>query len=297
MAAPGRVPARPAAQCSYASFPPSRRRNARMLRSLSPRRRLLVLALALAVLAGATAGLVVALRPQAAPRAVAGAVVPVLVVHGYDGTPADFDRLAGLLAASDRPVVRVALPARGTLDIAESARALAAAVDRTGAARVDLAGYSAGGIVVRAFLGLPGRAGQARHVVLLGTPNHGTQIAELAASLDPRLCTGACAQLVPSSSFLARLNQDGTPPGPEVTSIWTARDQTVTPPASAVLHGARNVRVQDVCVSSGVGHGGLVSDPLVLGLAVRALDGTLDEAPGPADCTGLQALGARPGTG
>jgi len=46
------------------------------------------------------------------------------VVHGYDGTPAEFDRLAALLAASGRPVVRVALPAQGTGDIAASARAL-----------------------------------------------------------------------------------------------------------------------------------------------------------------------------
>jgi hypothetical protein len=131
----------------------------------------------------------------------------------------------------------------------------------------------------------------------VGAPNHGAEIAGLAASLDPRLCTGACAQLVPSSAFLARLNQEGTPPGPEVTSIWTARDKTVTPPTSAVLEGAHNVRVQDVCASSGVGHGGLVTDPLVLGLAVRALEGDLAQRLGPADCSDLQALGAGPTTG
>jgi len=88
-----------------------------MLRSLSPRRRLLVLTLALALTAGTAAGLVLALRPQASPPMIADAVVPVLVVHGYDGTPAEFDRLAALLAASGRPVVRVALPAQGTGDI------------------------------------------------------------------------------------------------------------------------------------------------------------------------------------
>lgn len=256
-----------------------------------------MLTLALAVAGGSAAGLALVLRPQAGPRVLPDAVVPVLAVHGYDGTPAEFDRLAALLVTSGRPVVRVALPAQGTGDIAASARALAAAVDRAGAARVDLVGYSAGGIVVRAFLGLPGRARRARRVVLVGTPNHGAELAGLAASLDPRLCTGACAQLAPSSAFLARLNQQGSPPGPEVTSIWTARDETVTPPASAVLEGARNVRVQDVCASSGVGHGGLVTDPLVLGLAVRALDGTLDAVPGPADCDDLQALGAGPATG
>jgi triacylglycerol lipase len=262
-----------------------------MLRSLSPRRRLLVLGLALALTVAAVAGLALALHPEVRPRPVAGALVPVLLVHGYDGTPAEFDRLAALLGAAGRPVVRVALPDRGTGDIAASARVLASAVDASGAPRVDLVGYSAGGIVVRAYLDLPGRAAAARHVVLLGAPNHGAEIAGLAASLDPGLCPEACAQLAPTSSFLARLNADATPPGPDYTSIWTARDQTVTPPASAVLAGARNVRVQDVCAASGVGHGGLVTDPLVLGLALRALDGTLRGAPGPADCATLEAAG------
>ncbi|HYT24894.1 MAG TPA: alpha/beta fold hydrolase [Actinomycetota bacterium] len=263
-----------------------------MLRSLSPRRRLLAVAVVAAVAVGA-AGLALALRPGTTPKALPGAVVPVLLVHGYDGTPAEFDRLAVLLAASGRPVVRVALPARGTGDIEASARVVARAAGRTGAARVDLVGYSAGGIVVRAFLDLPGRAATARHVVLLGAPNHGTEIAGLAAALDPRLCPVACSQLAPTSSLLARLNADGTPPGPDYTSIWTSRDETVTPPDSAVLEGARNVRVQDVCASSGVGHGGLVTDPAVLGLVVRALDGALDARPGPSDCAPLEALGAR----
>jgi triacylglycerol lipase len=261
-----------------------------MLGSLSPRRRLLALAVALVLGLGVAAGLALALRPDARQRP--GAPVPVLLVPGYDGTPAVFDRLAGLLGAAGRPVVRIALPDRGTGDIGASARVLARAVDRSGAARVDLVGYSAGGIVVRAYLDLPGRAAAARHVVLLGSPNHGAEIAGLAASLEPGLCPRACAQLAPASSFLARLNADPTPPGPDYTSIWTARDQTVTPPASAVLAGARNVRVQDVCAASGVGHGGLVTDPLVLGLAVRALQGTLPGAPGPADCATLEAAGA-----
>ncbi|HEX2156443.1 MAG TPA: lipase, partial [Actinomycetes bacterium] len=170
---------------------------------------------------------------------------------------------------------------------------LAGAVDRTGAARVDLVGFSAGGVVVRVLLEDPARALRARRVVLLGAPNHGTELAGAAAALDPGLCAGACAQLAPGSSLLAELNEgDETPPGPEFFSVWTALDQTVTPPATAVLDGAANIRVQDVCASARLGHGALVTDPLAVGLVVEALAGTLPEAPGAGDCAALRAAGA-----
>jgi triacylglycerol esterase/lipase EstA (alpha/beta hydrolase family) len=192
-------------------------------------------------------------------------------------------------------VVVVQLPDRGTGDIEASAGVVARAVDGTGASTVDLVGYSAGGIVVRTYLDKPGVAGHVRHVVLLGSPNHGAQLAGLASLLGPQLCQGACAQLVPGSSLLAHLNQlvggHEFPAGPDVTSIWTALDRTVTPPTSAVLAGARNVRLQDVCRDSRVGHGGLVRDPLTVGLALRALDGGLQRQPRPSDCAVLRGAG------
>jgi triacylglycerol lipase len=261
-----------------------------MVSSLSPRRRALAATAAVALVA-ALAAAAVALR--SGPGAGGDpAEVPVLLVPGYEGTPASLDALAARLRAAGRRVVVVALPDRGTGDLAGSARVLAGAVEETGAARVDLVGHSAGGIVVRAFLATPGGLARARRVVLLGAPNHGAELAGAAAALDPGLCGGACAQLVPGSAFLAALNRgDETPSGPAFTSIWTASDQTVTPPASARLAGAVNVRVQDVCAGSGVGHGALVRDPLVLGLVVRALDGALPRPPGPGDCAALRAAG------
>src|SRR5262245_43043388 len=265
-----------------------------MLASLSPRRRLLLAAVALLAVAATVAVLLVALWPARQPTP--ERVVPVVLVHGYDGTAASLGALSSRLRAQGRQVVVVQLPERGTGDIEVSAGVVARAVDGTGANTVDLVGYSAGGIVVRTYLGQPGVAAHVRHVVLLGSPNHGAQLASLAALLGPQVCSGACAQLVPGSALLARLNQlvrgNEFPAGPDVTSIWTAEDRTVTPPASAVLAGARNVRVQDVCADSRVGHSGLVRDPLTLGLALRALSGGLEHQPGPADCAGLRGAGA-----
>jgi triacylglycerol esterase/lipase EstA (alpha/beta hydrolase family) len=269
-----------------------------MLRSLSPRRRLLLLVVALLAVAGSLAGLLLGLRPGEIGKPPEGPV-PIVLVHGYDGTPSTLDALATRLRRGGRQVVTVELPDRGTDDIDVSAGTVARAVDATRAARIDLVGYSAGGIVVRDYLGQPGRAARARHVVLLGTPNHGTRLADMASLLGPQLCGGACPQLAPDSQLLQRLNRlvSGVeiPPGPDVTSIWTARDRTVTPPTSAVLAGARNIRMQDVCADSAASHGQLARDPLAIGMIVRAVDGALTRQPGPGDCTALRAAGA--GTG
>jgi triacylglycerol lipase len=261
--------------------------------SVSPRRRLLVVALAVAVILAAVGALAVAAgrgRP-AGPGSVFGET-PVLVVPGYNGTPASVGTMAARLRSAGRRVEVVDLPDRGTGDLRASARALGAAVDRTGAARVDLVGYSAGGVVVRLWLADPVEALRARRVVLLGTPNHGTELAGAAAALGPGLCGSIC-QLAPGSALLAELNRgDETPPGPRFFSIWTALDQTVVPPATAALDGAANIRVQDVCPSARLGHGDLVTSPLALGLVVEALEGTLPDPPGTDDCAALRATGA-----
>jgi triacylglycerol lipase len=263
--------------------------------SVSPRRRVLVVALAVAVALGVVAALVAGLAGTGGPGTgpVASGEAPVLVVPGYNGTPASVGTLAARLRSAGRRVVVVDLPDRGTGDLRASATALGRAVDRTGAARVDLVGYSAGGVVVRLWLADPARALRARRVVLLGTPNHGTELAGgAAAALGPGLCASIC-QLAPGSALLAELNRgDETPPGPQFFSIWTALDQTVIPPATATLDGAANIRVQDVCPSARLGHGDLVTASLALGLVVEALEGTLPDPPGPGDCAALRAVGA-----
>jgi len=259
---------------------------------VSPRRRALVMAAALAVVVAL--GAVTAAAGwwrRAGPELARAGQVPVLVVPGYNGNAASVGTLAARLRAAGRLVVVVDLPDRGTRDLRASARALGAAADRTGAARVDLVGYSAGGVVIRLWLADPARALRARRVVLLGTPNHGTELAGAAAALDPGLCGSVC-QLAPGSGLLAELNRgDETPPGPRFFSIWTAFDQTVVPPATAALDGAANIRVQDVCASARLGHGDLVVNPLALGLVVEALAGTLPDPPGAGDCAAVAAAG------
>jgi hypothetical protein len=137
-----------------------------------------------------------------------------------------------------------------------------------------------------------GGAAQARRVLTLGSPHHGTTIADLAAGIAPAECPEGCQQLTTDSTLLARLNAgDETPAGPTWVSVWTTADQTVTPPDSARLAGALEVPVQSVCADSRVGHGQLPTDPLVQGIVLAEL------AAGPpvqltsADCTRLSNPG------
>jgi triacylglycerol esterase/lipase EstA (alpha/beta hydrolase family) len=97
-----------------------------MLASLSPRRRLLLVATVVLAVAVAVAGLLVTLWPDRQPTP--ERVVPVVLVHGYDGTPASFDLLSSRLRSGGRQVVVVQLPERGTGDIDASAGVVAQAV-------------------------------------------------------------------------------------------------------------------------------------------------------------------------
>ena len=111
----------------------------------------------------------------------------------------------------------------------------------SGAPSVDVVGYSAGGVVVRLWVRDHGGDAQARRVLTLGSPQHGTSVAALGAEVAGG-CPTACEQLLPDSALLRRLNAgDETPAGPEWATVRSSADQVVTPTASAALDGALNV--------------------------------------------------------
>ncbi|MCO7219790.1 lipase [Klenkia sp. PcliD-1-E] len=266
-----------------------------MLAGLSPARRRLVLGLLAALVVGAvalTAALLVPRLTTEAPAPVSQADPgPVLLVPGYGGSTTGLQSLADVLTAAGRDATVVPVPGDGTGDLEASAQVLGQAVDaalaRTGASSVDVVGYSAGGVVARLWAA-DGGAGQARRVLTLGSPHHGTTVADLAGSLAPDQCPVACQQLETGSELLRRLNAgDETPTGPTWVSIWTDDDTTVTPPDSARLDGALNLTVQSVCADSTVGHGQLPTDPLVQGMVLAELASGQPVELGPADCARL----------
>jgi triacylglycerol lipase len=262
---------------------------------LSPARRRVVLA-CLALVLVAAGALVAALVARSSSAPAAGPVAqerpgPVLLVPGYGGGTGSVQSLADELTAAGRDATVVDLPGDGTGDLNAAAEALGQAADaalaRTGEQSVDVVGYSAGGLVARLWVA-DGNAGVVRRVVTLGSPHHGTSLADLAGDLAPGQCPVGCQQMASDSALLTGLNDgDETPEGPTWVSIWTTQDQTVTPPDSARLDGALNLTVQSVCADVQVGHGDLPRNPLVQQIVVAELVAGDPVELGPADCARL----------
>jgi triacylglycerol lipase len=219
---------------------------------------------------------------------------PVLLVAGYGGSTAALDALGAALRAAGRTVRVVPPVGDNTGDLRVQAQTLERVAQQaidSGAPSVDVIGYSAGGVVARIWAAELGGAAQARRVVTLGSPHHGTDLAGLAAGLLTGRCPTACRQLAPGTDVLADLPE--TPAGPRWTSIWTTEDELVIPPTSASLRGAVNIELQQVCADSRVKHGVLPRDPLTIGLVERALAGPVPPAGAPtaADCGPLRQAG------
>lgn len=265
---------------------------------MSPRRRLVVLGTALLAVLLVIGILVPVLRARHASTGTGVAQSrpgPVLLVPGYGGGTGALDVLAGALRRSGRTAIVVPAIDGGTGDLLAQARnlqAVAAAQLAAGAPSVDVIGYSAGGVVTRIWTAELGGDVHVRRVVTLGSPFHGTQLAELGAATAPGSCPTACRQLVPGSDVLAGLQ--ARPLGVPWTSVWTAQDSVVVPPTSAQLPGAVDIQLQRVCPDARVQHGTLPTDPLVVGIVAAALSGP-SPAPAPvaSACTALRSAGQR----
>jgi len=250
-----------------------------MLDSLAPARRRLVLVLsgigvATAVVIGALL-LVPGARSDPPVQSDQNVLGPVLLVPGYGGSTGSLQSLAARITSVGRDATVMGLPDNGTGDLASSAaaldRAARAALSRTGANSVDVVGYSAGGVVARQWVA-DGGATVVRRVITLGSPHHGTTLADLAGSAGLGNCPSACRQLTSDSDLLRRLNAgDETPTGPTWVSIWTTQDETVTPPDSANLAGALNLPVQSICPEAAISHGELPTAPLVQAMVLAEL--------------------------
>jgi len=261
----------------FAALSPARRRFVMLMAAMAT---VVVVVVTIVVIGRATSG--VEPVPQGSPG-------PVLLVPGYGGSLRSLEPLVARLRAEGRDASIVALAGDGTGDLHQQAQVLQdaaqAALSRTGAASVDVIGYSAGGVVARLWVRDFGGAQIARRVLTIGSPHHGTSVAELASEAVPGLCTGACEQLNPDSDLLRMLNAgDETPEGPRFVSIWSTADELVTPPASSELEGALNLSVQSLCPTSQVLHRALPADPLVLSLVVLEIGPALPAVPTSADC-------------
>lgn len=182
-------------------------------------------------------------------------------------------------------------------DIRISAAELSAEVNnvlaKTGASKVDLVGWSQGGMMPRYYINDLGGAAKVNMLVGLAPSNYGTTVDGL-TTLVTRLgllglATGllsigceACDQQLQGSSFLTSLNQAPTVPSVKYVVIETADEDVVTPYTNAFLPAAPNVRnitVQNQCPQD-------ASDHLSIGYDSNALQDVIS-ALGP-DSPGFQ---------
>jgi triacylglycerol lipase len=199
---------------------------------------------------------------------------PVLLVPGYGGGRDALEILTGRIRATGRTATVLTLPGDGTGDFTQQVEVLDRAADAaiaSGAPSVDVVGFSAGGVVTGLWLARADGADQARRVVTLGSPLHGTLLAAQGATQFPDQCPAACRQMVPGNPVLAELAAAAVGTQVPWLSLWTARDEIVTPVETSRLDGAVNVELQSVCPASTVTHGGLPTDPDITALVLAGL--------------------------
>jgi triacylglycerol esterase/lipase EstA (alpha/beta hydrolase family) len=138
----------------------------------------------------------------------------------------------------------------------------------TGARKVDLVGWSQGGMMPRWYMRFDDGAHYVHDLVGLAPSNHGTTVGGMSALLDAVTALGlpapltvaqclACTQQLAGSAFLQQLNAGGdTVPGVRYTVIETEDDEVVTPYTSAFLSGpaVTNVTLQDQCPDDHADH-------------------------------------------
>lgn len=136
----------------------------------------------------------------------------------------------------------------------------------TGAAQIDLVGYSQGNAVAQLFTQLPGRAGQVRHLIGLGPSNKG--ISKVGSIVDRLPARG------PGEN-----NWGPTHPGISYLMVMTRHDEVSAPYTDGFLPAAPNVRnvvIQNHCPGDRVGHLGLPYNSWVGGTVTNTLAGRAD---------------------
>lgn len=219
---------------------------------------------------------VVAVASPVSPAGAAPAKDPVIVVAGFTTGPLIEPGYAPFLArlrADGYDAELMSYHDYGIGDIADQSARLrdrvAAVKARTGASKVDLVAHSMGGLVSRYYIKNLGGTSHVDSLIMLGTPNYGTAIANVGTFLGLGNCIGitACQQMAIGSDFLNALNAgDDTPGSVRYTSISTAVEAVVIPYTSAFLANdgnIANIRVQSQCLFRFPGHLGLILDGAV----------------------------------
>ena len=186
---------------------------------------------------------------------------PVLLLHGYGCNSGYWAHLMARLGSAHVSHAALDLePVMGDIDayvpmVAQACEALCA---KTNADQVIIVAHSMGGLVARAYLREHG-ADRIAHVFTLGTPHHGTSLANFGIGANAAQMRRAGAGDAPESAWLRALAaSENADRRALFTSIYTHHDNIVAPQTSSHLPGARHIEF------GGIGHVALGRNARVL---------------------------------
>ncbi|WP_439956014.1 esterase/lipase family protein [Nocardia yamanashiensis] len=220
---------------------------------------------------------------------------PVVLAHGTDSSAySDWAALSPQLKDAGFCVFalnyggKAGKTSYGTEDIWASSAQVGEFVDQvlaaTGAAQVDIVGFSQGASVTRYWINKLGGAPKVGQWVGVASPSYGGVMYGLVpvAYAAPFIFTvveiatsTAAIQQAADSPYIKALNAGGdTVPGVRYTTLGSRVDEMIQPFDNIALKGAgaTNLVLQNLCPDDLTGHFHMVYDPFVLRTVVNTLD-------------------------
>jgi triacylglycerol lipase len=164
---------------------------------------------------------------------------PLILIHGIDDSVILFEPLKAFLQGRRTIHYFDLVPNNGEVGLEKLAGQVATYISNQfcGRVKLDLVGFSMGGLVARYYIQRMSGLGRVQRLITVSTPHRGTWTAFLRWNTAAR-------QMRPGSEFLEDLNKDS-----EVlrriqfTSIWTPFDLMIVPAASSVMPEARSIPI------------------------------------------------------
>jgi triacylglycerol esterase/lipase EstA (alpha/beta hydrolase family) len=187
--------------------------------------------------------------------------LPVLLIHGYGCNSGAWHAMSTTLTNAHVTHHAINLePVFSDIDnyVPMIHRAVETLCAETGHARIIIVAHSMGGLATRAYMRDHGN-GRIAQLVTLGSPHHGTGIANFGVGMNCRQMhwRGNAVNGTPSQ-WLRKLDSGEDPATrARIVSIYSHHDNIVSPQVSSQLQGARNIEYQ------GIGHVALLLHPLI----------------------------------